>query len=181
MRNLICISTLFLIAIIGCQKENSASFSEYPAFFQHEYQNSNFPTEHAGWFIDNDGDVKFYQFPVDWVEPDTDGFISAADLTSNLEKADSILYEVPVHHLREMVDLINEIDPDQLTNDNPQPGDTGTASLYYYQWDVEAEKFRRVLVWSHGDRSQINRDKEAFNLIAYLFSIGTEAGFFIQP
>lgn len=175
----------FFIAIIITTGTSSCENDEVElnngvAFFQHEYHNSAWGFQHSGWFIDREGNVRFYNLPIGWNEPDSEGYLTEEELQSNLQSADSILYKVPFIHLTQMVDLIDDIDESRLHQQDSHTYDAGAAGLYFYYHDVESDRFKRVLIWSRGDFMQTNVDPDATNLIAYLFSVGLKAGYFIQ-
>lgn len=173
------IATILITCLASCDEE-TAVFNDSTAFFQHEYRNSAWGISHSGWFIDREGNVRFYNLPIGWNEPDSEGYLTEEELQSNLQSADSILYKVPFIHLTQMVDLIDDIDESRLHQQDSHTNDAGTATLYFYYHDLESDRYKRVLIWSRGDFMQTNVDPDATNLIAYLFSVGLKAGYFIQ-
>ncbi|MDQ3016156.1 MAG: hypothetical protein M3R25_05480 [Bacteroidota bacterium] len=45
-------------------------------YFQYEYKNGAWGTQHEGWYIDQAGKISRYELPENWIEPDSMGFIS---------------------------------------------------------------------------------------------------------
>lgn len=173
------LATVFLsITLISCEKETPVVKNGI-VFFQHEYKNYAWGIFHSGWFIDSLGNVRFYNLPSDWKEPDSDGYISEDDLLSNLQFADSILYQLAIDEMSGMVSLIDHIDERRIQVKVRHIYDAGDSSLYYYSWDAQAAKYKRVLIWSRGYFSETNIGISALTLIEKLKVVGSKAGYFV--
>jgi len=165
-------------AFISCEKESPLAKNGI-VFFQHEYKNYAWGISHSGWFIDSLGNVRFYNLPSDWKEADNDGYISEDDLMSNLQSADSILYQLSLNELNGMVSLIDNIDERRIQVKVRHIYDAGDSSLYYYSWDAQAAKYKRVLIWGRGYYSEDNIGVSAQQLIEKLKVVGGKAGYFV--
>lgn len=180
----LCLSIVVLgimtcLCLTSCEKDcGDANPLKDPVYFQYEAKNYAWGLYHVGWYIDNQGHFDFYNLPEDLVEPDSSGYISKSDLLSNLSKADSIVYTIPVPDLQNQVRLIESVDEDKFSEIEHVGADIGIVNLYCYRWDKNHNQYKRLLLVTGGDFIQYNLDPEARELTTWLIAMGEESGTF---
>ena len=116
VRKVILISLLSIILFASCEKDCPPGHSsEEPVYFQYEAKNYAWGIFHSGWYIDQDGKFNYYNLPSEWNEPDSLGYISKEELLENLEKADTVIYQVSEQELDNQVSLIDYVDDDSFS------------------------------------------------------------------
>src|SRR6185503_10228978 len=129
------VSFIPLLFMTACDKDcvESVPVNE-PVYFQFEAKNYAWGLYHTGWFIDKQGKFDYYNLPVNWNEPDSLGFISKEELISNLEQADSVIYQISVNDLQNQISLISEVDDNSFSEIEHVGADIGRLDLYCFKW-----------------------------------------------
>ena len=171
--NPVILISLILFGFISgsCEKDEiKIKNSDLIVLFQYEYMNWAWGFSHAGWFIDNKGNVQKYVKPENWIS-DSSGYYDYAGLISNYNQTIALIGQVDLEELNEKSALIVGTLNGQLSEIECHGADMGSLNYYCYSWDPEKKKFKRQLLSSGGDCEQINTTPEAIELTEYLKGI----------
>jgi hypothetical protein len=167
------------ILFASCEKDCPAGHPlDELVYFQYEAKNYAWGLYHAGWYIDQGGNFNYYNLPASWNEPDSLGYISKEDLLENLEKADTVIYQVSQHELQNQARIIDFVDDDSFSEIQHVGADIGRLDLFCFQWNPILSKYKRILLATSGDFSQFNKDPEAMELTTWLIAQGELSGYF---
>lgn len=161
-----------IVLTSGCSSEMIEK--DHPkVLFEYEYVNRAWINNHIGWLLDSSGNLHYYDNPVNWIDPDAEGYISQDELSHNISKTQSTESISPkqltVKHL--LIDLVTD---GPFTEPQCCAYDSGTLSLYCYKWDKEIQKNKRILIVRDGNIAFYNLNPAAKELKEWLFMIGSQ-------
>ncbi len=180
MKQLKIISSQFLLLLlaaglfVACDRDCGGKPVTIDSFalFQYEFKNEAWGHQHEGWFIDVEGVIGHYELPSVWIEPDSMGFLTEEELDLNMAKADEIIGNVNNADLNTYSELLNQVNPFDLSSFEVVGADGGDGYLYGYQWKPSSGRFHRVLLARGIDYHQRNLDPEAVEITEWLIDIG---------
>ncbi|MEM9824179.1 MAG: hypothetical protein AAF985_24045 [Bacteroidota bacterium] len=104
-----------------------------------------------------------------WIEPDAGGWLEEEDLVANYSMADSTFQVIEAQALRDHnVATLAQLVEENLSEPEGRCIDFGVMTLWAYQWDEEAKKYRRQLIEQCGDLAIKNENENAQQLIEAL-------------
>jgi hypothetical protein len=150
--NKILTLSLALVILAGCKKNFTLS-DEQEVFFQYEYQNYAWGPQHSGYFIDNKGNVLFYNKPEGWNYPDSDMMIYQDKLHENLEKCTVSEKTVPLYELEKYARYIPNISSSKVSAVRNTGADMGSHKFICYKFDETFRVYKGYLIKMEGDNT----------------------------
>jgi hypothetical protein len=166
------VSAILILILNSCELTDEKLTTSQPIYFEYSYINFAWGYQHHGWVIDGDGNIKSYNLPDDWREPDSTGFIQEDDLLFNIEQTDSIVGVIDSTELMEKAALIPGAKNGKITNPVNIAADAGSASLYGYYYNSDEEAYEKIFLAASGDFSSHNESDEGKELVVWLRSFG---------
>lgn len=142
-------------------------------YFQYEYVNYAWGYQHAGWLIDSSGNVLCYDKPENWYSTDSLGFITSAEMDSNIFKTDSVCYTIDKTTLIDKTGPIKNVSKGVISDPIHEMYDAGIESYYGFTYNEETKKYKKVLLKQIGDFRIDNSASEAVELYEWLDTINT--------
>lgn len=174
MYRILLFISIFIIGISSCKKEEIIEEVISPVLFEYEYTNFAWGVQHFGWMIDDENAVRGFSLPDNWNYPDEDGFLSEQELTENLAKSDTTYFSVEDYFLLKHYDERFNFEGAVIDTSDLQMADAGIGALYVYVWNIQLEKFKRVLLASRGDINMDNGHSQAGPAVTWLETIGKQ-------
>jgi hypothetical protein len=160
---------LFIVLLVGsCNKETYYGPEDQPVFFEYRYTNYAWGVSDHGWLVDNEGNIRGFEFPEDFRVPDSTGHLSSEDLEHNLSLTDTLLSSINSKDFEKHIRLIGGAEDGNLGEPTPRGADMGSSVLSCYAFDPESGTYNYVLLARKGDWEQYNLSSEAEKLIKWL-------------
>lgn len=156
------------ILLSGCSKEYYYGPEDQPVYFEYRYINYAWGLADRGWLIDNEGNIRGFEFPESYRVPDSAGHISTADLEYNLSQADTLLSSISIGEFEKHIKLIGGAADGNLGEAKQRGADMGSAVLSCYAYDPDNDAYSYVLLARKGDWEQFNQSAEAEKLVKWL-------------
>lgn len=177
--------TVFVFALLfsACEKPTGtltiSDLDEHPVYFQFEYFNLAWGYQHRGFFIDGEGNIMGFEFPLTdstkvWTNHYNTDLYTETELKDNFAHATEFLGEVDIEDLLPKVNRIPDIDLNDLSERVNQTIDGGTFGLYAYLWNSDEEKYLKILLESRGDSGQKNESSAARSIVNWLTNVGDD-------
>jgi hypothetical protein len=161
---------VFGLSLVSCEKEYY-TIVPYPSYFQCSNTFSAFINTHTGWMIDDKGNIKSYENPVNWNFANSDGYIEEAQILENLSKC----YQSPTYitnsDLIKYSSMVESAAKGRLSTPVSERMDAGVTAYYCYWYDESKGMYKEVLLSQTGDWSSYNTSKKAKILDSWLRSI----------
>jgi len=167
MRESLLLIFLFLLGS-SCQKASYYGPDDQPVFFEYRYVNYAWGVSDHGWLIDKEGNIRGFEFPLDFRVPDSTGHVSLEDLEHNLSLADTLLSSISSKEFEKHIRLIRGAADGNLGERTPRGADMGSSILSCYAFDPEIGSYTYVLLARKGDWEQQNLSAEAEKLVKWL-------------
>lgn len=137
--------------------------------FHLAYFNYAWGYQNNGFFIDNEGLIKYYNIKSekDWRKADS-GYYSKTDLEYNYRAADSITGKVDRVELCHYYNLIESASEQKLSKRVHSAYDAGASTFIAYIWDENREKYKMVFLSMEGDFSRDNLNPNAIAIADWL-------------
>ncbi len=171
VKNLLLLAGL-LILLTGCQRTDiSIIGTESPLIFQSEYTNYAWGYSHSGWIMDGTGTPHRFRPSAKWVFPDSEGYLSAADMTNNFNACDSTLTKVSsadfsLYSGKAMTCANGPFSKQQTTM-----ADAGEQIQCFYTYEAAQKRYKRVILRVYGDYSQDNLAANTGDLVIWMKTI----------
>jgi hypothetical protein len=159
------------ICFSSCEKESKIDNSVVHGYFQYSYVNHAWGKTHSGWIIDKYGNVKSYNNPQKWNEPDSLGYITEEQLIDNLSYCNLNINTISSSNLTKYNSLVESASKGKLSNAKPGGNDMGIMSYYCYWYDTAKGKYKQILLSQDGDWSLTNSDYNAIKIDTWMKTI----------
>ncbi len=163
IRNLTLLFVLLIVA--GCEINNDLHPT---ALFEIQYINHAWGYQHSGSIIDASGDVREFDLPSVWNYPDSEGYISEADMEENLAQLGEITCTVSKRDLGYYSVKLANAQKGNLTTPEHQMCDFGSLSYAGYIYEPVRNRYRYVLIRQTGDFYVENKSREASDIYGWL-------------
>ncbi len=171
MRIIICLAVLVFLGG-SCEKEYYYGPEDQPVYFEFHYVNYAWGVADKGWLIDQEGNMRGFDFPEDYRYPDSAGYLSLEDLEYNLGQTDTLLRTFKRQEFTSYTGLIGGAADGPLNESRVRGADMGSSSLACFAWDRDKGKYKYVLLIQAGDWEQQNLSEEAEILVDWLKEYG---------
>jgi len=168
----VLLTGMLAILVVQCEKPDCGCPDEQPVYFQYHYINFAWGYQENGWLIDRDGNIRYFEDPVEFRNPGSTGMLTLEDLEYNLGQADSVITSVERETLEEYLSYIPGAADGKIGDRVQIAADAGSATLSCYMYDEEQDAYRYVFLAMSGDWEQFNRSKEAEKLVDWLREFG---------
>jgi len=175
---LISVILVAVLGISGCEKPDCGCKIDQPVVFQYDYINYAWGFRHHGFLIDGKGYIVGFQQPAKWMDPDSSGMITKADLEFNLSQGDTICGQVDIEDLERNFKKIMDIRSGKIIDNGMVMADAGTGVLSAWYWSENAQKYENVFLISNGDYSMENSHESVSSLVEWLKEIGAKTNRF---
>ena len=162
------------ISLAGCLKMDDFGTVELgvsPLIFQSEYTNYAWGYSHNGWIMDSSGRVKRFQKNASWVFPDSLGYISALDMQKNLAACDSVLTQIGSQEFSQYAGKALSCVNGTLTPPQNLMADAGEHIYAFYLYEVDRNRYKRVILSMTGDWSQENLASNTGEIVDWMKKI----------
>ena len=173
----IAFSVLFFVLVMACEREYYEGPEDQPVYFEYQYINFAWGVAFNGWMIDNEGNVRGYDFPENYRSPDSLGYLSTEDLNYNLSQTDTLLQNIKQKELERYTRLISGAADGALSDRTTRGADMGASILSCYAYDHSTGLYKHVLLSQAGDQEQFNQSSEAEELVEWLKELGVAVFF----
>ena len=163
---------ILTLSIHACELPEDYPVTSQPVYFEYNYINYAWGYHNKGWIIDEEGNVRAYNLPEAWMEPDSTGYIQEEDLLFNISQTDSVIGVVDSTVLIAKAALIPGAKDGKISKQENTAFDAGSAVLSAYYYDAEEEAYIKVFLAMSGDFSSQNESREAKKLVSWLRSFG---------
>ena len=155
--------TLFLLT--GCE--------EFPdnhpkAIFQYHYVNHAWGYQDSGFMIDTSGNIRSFSFPVDWNYPDSDGYISAADMDENMAQLGEPYCKAGKYDQAYFAGRLEKAVNGKISDPENRMCDAGAHGYAGYIYEPEKERYRYVFIRQTGDWYMENTSRDAAEIFGWL-------------
>ncbi len=159
---------------MSCESEEYICQPNQKVLFQFEAANEAWGHFQNGWFIDQEGYVRVYEQPQNWIHPDRYNKISESDMDANLLYADSTCFRIEPTVLSRKVALIKKASEGKLSEPVSVMADAGGLSYYCFTYDSITSSYQSFLLSQAGDVEIQNTSKEAKELDVWLKEINQQ-------
>lgn len=160
---------LFLVLLgSSCHKENYYRPEDQPVFFEYRYTNYAWGLFDSGWLIDQEGNIRGFEFPLDYRVPDSTGHVSAEDLEYNLAQTDTLLSSIGREDFEKHIKMIGGAEDGNIGEPRARGADMGSSVLSCYAFDPGSGSYTYILLARKGDWEQYNQSAEAEKLVNWL-------------
>ena len=173
----VLVLAMILTLFNSCGKENICPDKDQihqEIIFQLEFINHAWGYHHYGWLIDSTGNVYCYNSPDNWIHCDSEGLITASDMTNNIKETNSICYNIDKEELVSKFTLIMNASKGQISEPVNEMYDAGITGYYGYVYSPELGLYKRILLKQIGDFRTENNSKEAKILYNWLEQVNLE-------
>jgi len=168
------IALSFFCLVTCCQKEvTSIPLVNQVVLFQAEYINNAWTYQHSGWLIDSLGNVRYYNLPKKWNFVDSAGYISATNMSENVQQIDSIRCKIDKDTLCNYFNKLNKAAVGTLTESKSKMFDAGSTRFYGYVFDKNVGLYKQILIKQIGDLYIENKSVEAKQIYEWMERINT--------
>jgi hypothetical protein len=171
MKTVICLAVLLFLGA-SCEKEYYFGPEDQPVYFEYHYVNNAWGVADNGWLVDQEGNMRGFDFPEDYRWPDSEGYLSLEDLEYNLGQTDTLLRTFKRQEFTSYSRLIGGASRGPLSESRVRGADMGSASLACFAWDRYEGKYKYILLIRAGDWEQQNLSEEAEILVNWLKEYG---------
>ena len=154
---------LYLFA--GCEE----ILDNHPkAIFQYRYVNHAWGFQDAGFMIDTSGNIRSYSFPTDWNYPDSEGYISAAEMDENMAQLGEVYCKAGEYELAYFTGKLEKALKGKITDPENQMCDAGAHGYAGYIYEPEKERYKYVFIRQTGDWYKENTSRDAAEIFEWL-------------
>jgi hypothetical protein len=183
------IALVLSLLIISCDDEENITgggqdFPEtptHPIYYQYEFTDYDNGPIHNGWFIDNQGAVRSFNFTSNdylWYDADAEGYISEDNFLSNFNQQNTIIDQIDMNELSSMNKYVDGLE--SIMSEEYQIDSTGgTANFYAYRWDDDRQMYKRITIGQGGDFNVVNLMPGAAELSDWMMGIGQKHSPFV--
>lgn len=171
MKIVVCLAVLVVLGG-SCEKEYYYGPEDQPVYFEYHYVNNAWGVADNGWLVDQEGNMRGFDFPEDYRWPDSGGYLSMEDLEYNLGQSDTLLRTFKRQEFTSYSRLIGGAAEGPLSESRARGADMGSSSLACFAWDRDEGKYKYVLLIRAGDWEQQNLSEEAEILVDWLKKYG---------
>lgn len=160
------LTVLFLLLFISaCEKTND---HDRKAIFEIQYMNWAWGYQHSGAVIDATGVLREFSLPPQWNFPDSEGYISEADMEENLAQLGEKSCAVSKTEMLKYSDKLIHAREGELSAPEHQMCDFGSLSYIGYIYEPGHNRYRYVLIRQTGDVYVENKSIEASDIYDWL-------------
>jgi hypothetical protein len=147
--------------------------------FEHYYINNAWGYQHAGYFIDKNGQILTYEekdvnhHTSAWNFPDNNGYITARALNENLSQTTISQTRVDVSELEKYTNLISQVKENDFTEQS-RGRDKGAFVNVCYLYNETTKTYKRIVLSENGDWIRTNNSPAAKSIDEWLKTINTE-------
>lgn len=177
MKNLV-LGLVLLTALSGClrpddigSKDIEVDYANWPPIFQSEYTNYAWGYNHNGWMMNNSGQVKRFQKGAKWVFPDSLGYISAVDLSKNMNGCDSVLAQISSKDFTLYAEKAITCAKGPMSKATNTMADAGEHIYAIYLYESGGNRYKRVILDMTGDWSQQNLATKSKEIVEWMKTI----------
>ena len=171
MKNLLLLAVLVSL-LTGCLRTDIFSIgAESPLIFQSEYTNYAWGYSHSGWIMDGTGTPHRFRQSAKWVFPDSEGYISAADMTNNFSACDSTLTKVSSADFSLYSGKAMTCANGPFSKQQNTMADAGEQIQCFYTYEAAQQRYKRVILRVWGDYSQDNLAANTGDLLTWIQKI----------
>lgn len=153
------VAFLFLMALFaGC--EEFPDHSPDVIFISH-YINYAWGYHNSGFVIDSEGNVSAFNMPASWNYPDSDGYLSAAEMEQNLNQLEEPYCKVSKYDLVYYATKLEKARQGKITKPEHQMCDAGSTSVAGYVYESGTGRYKYVFIRQTGDFYSENTSREA--------------------
>ncbi|MDR0844802.1 MAG: hypothetical protein LBN71_06240 [Tannerella sp.] len=144
--------------------------------FEHYYINHAWGYQHAGYFIDKNGQIWVYEeknvnyYTSAWNFPDNNGYITARALNENLSQTTISQTRIDVSELKKYANLISQVKENDFTERN-QGADMGASINVCYLYNETTKTYKRIVLSENGDWIRTNNSPAAKTIDKWLETI----------
>ncbi len=150
---------LFLLILFpGCEEFPDHSSD---AIFITQYINFAWGYQNRGFVIDSEGNVSAFNMPDRWNYPDSDGYISAAEMEQNLAQLEEPYCKVSKYDLVYYATKLEKARKGTLTVPEHRMCDAGSTTVAGYIYEPGTGRYRYVFIRQTGDFYSENSSREA--------------------
>jgi hypothetical protein len=138
------------ILISGCNKK-TVTIDNQSIYFQYDYVNHAWGSQHSGFLIDNEGRVLTYKNPENWNFPDSHFMLTESQIRENI---DNSLYSgktVPQEELKKYINYIKNISSSKVTALKNVAADAGNTDYICYLFSAESNTYKGYIIKQEGD------------------------------
>jgi len=156
---------LMLYLFAGCEE----ILDNHPkAIFQYRYVNHAWGFQDAGFMIDTSGNIRSYSFPTDWNYPDSEGYISAAEMDENMAQLGEVYCKAGEYELAYFTGKLEKALKGKITDPENQMCDAGAHGYAGYIYEPEKERYKYVFIRQTGDWYKENTSRDAAEIFEWL-------------
>lgn len=168
---------LLLITIISYSCNNDIPNFKQKILFGVQYTNWAWGYQNKGFLIDSMGYVRAFDLSKtkqEWKNSDSSGYISKAEMETNLSYCDSVIYNLNVDSLSHYTGKIVAASKGTISKPVTQMADFGEIRYSAYIYDEKYGRYKEVLIKLYGDIMINNSSKEAEDIYGWLKRINTK-------
>lgn len=143
---------ILIFTLSGCKKSYTTNEKQV-ILFQHDYINYAWGYQHAGFIIDNEGNVLVYNNPEEWNFPDKEFVLTEEQVAKNLEKCIHSGKVISRADLQKYSGLIPNLASSKVSAPRSVGADAGTISFICYQFNEDTGTYKGYLIKMEGDYS----------------------------
>lgn len=171
----IFILPITLVLLTGCRK-NVVISDKQAMLFEVEYVSTSHGSQHNGFVIDKEGNVRVYRNPENWNYPDKNFKLTSKQAGSNLANCMNTGTRIPKDELIKYARFIKNISASKITALKHVAADTGSIRYICYQFDEKSGIYKGSLIKMEGAATCENLNFYSRKVAAWLKSIYETSG-----
>lgn len=145
------VTAFVLIASLTACRKNYILSDNQLILFQFDHINHAWGYQHAGFIIDNEGNVLAYNNPDNWNFPGKDLVLSEKDVEENLLMCTPVSVSIKDDELRKYSAYIRHIASSKVTAIKNTGADAGTTEFICWQFSAGTGEYKGYLIKMEGD------------------------------
>ncbi len=156
---------LLLLLLAGCEEITD---NHPKVIFQYHYINYAWGYQNSGFLIDTAGNIRSFSMPSDWNYPDSEGYISAADMDDNLAQLGEKQCTVNMYDMNFFASKLQKAQDGKISEPEHRMCDAGGHSYGGYIFEPARNRYKYVLIKLTGDFYKENQAREADDIYEWL-------------
>ena len=159
----------FFLCLISC-KEESPELKQ-KIYFEKHYVNNAWLPQSYGFLIDSLGNVlefKWVEVSHIWYDPDSDGYVSSANMDKNISFCRVINYHINPDTLKLYIDEIYKASKGVISDPILVMADAGSTTYSAFIFDKNTNLYKQVVIKTVGDILITNSTPESEQIYLWL-------------
>jgi hypothetical protein len=156
---------LILMPVSGCEK---LADNQPEAVFLCQYVNYAWGYQNSGFIIDTGGNLRNFNLPGTWNYPDSEGYLSEAEMEENLAGIEEVSCTVSSYDMEYYSHKLLKAQEGKITAPEHRMYDAGTTTWAGYLYEPRKNRYRYVFVRQWGDFYSENLSRDAADIYEWL-------------